>query len=85
VQDIAWYIPPPGRFPGATNANGVADAAGNMLVWNSQAAYNFTRTGAWNEYEAMFYNATLINENWQGMYSSQSNGSYAMGFRCAHD
>jgi len=80
VQDVAWYISPPGRFPAGNNANGVADAAGNMLVWNSQAAYYFTWTGSWDDHDA-----TLANSYWPAIGAETPNGYFAIGFRCAHD
>ncbi|MCL2779034.1 MAG: hypothetical protein FWD73_13615 [Polyangiaceae bacterium] len=79
LRDVAWQIPPPGRFPGATNANGVADAVGNMLPWNSDKPYYFTWTGSWDD-----HNRSLANGIWTGV-SSQSNGYFAIGIRCAHD
>jgi hypothetical protein len=80
LRDVAWQIPPPGRFPGATNANGVADAVGNMLPWNSYKPYQFTWTGSWDD-----HSRTLDNSNWKSMFSGTPNGYFAIGIRCAHD
>ncbi|MCL2779035.1 MAG: hypothetical protein FWD73_13620 [Polyangiaceae bacterium] len=79
-RDIAWMIAPPGRFPGASNANGVADAAGDMLVWNSYGPSWFTWTGSWDDHDA-----TLANNYWPAIGAEAPNGYFAIGFRCAHD
>jgi hypothetical protein len=80
VRDIAWYISPPGRFPLGNNANGVADASGDLLVWISNAEYDFTWTQSWEN-----HGKSLVAQSWKTAWPGEPNGYYAIGIRCAHD
>jgi len=79
VQNISWFISPPGRFPAGANANGV-DIAGNLLHWSNDSEYNFVWTFSWER-----HGASLSSQNWKNAWPGEPNGYYAIGFRCAHD
>jgi formylglycine-generating enzyme required for sulfatase activity len=82
VQDITWFIAPPGRRPLGANANGVNDMAGNLLHWVNDAEYDFTWTMSWEEHPK---NLTATKWTAATLFPGQPNGYYAIGFRCAHD
>ena len=81
VQDIAWFVSPPGRFPSGANANGVQDIAGDLLHWVSNGEYLFTWTMSWER-----HNKNLGTTNWSTGVTGggQPNGYYGIGLRCAY-
>lgn len=80
VQDITWYVAPPGRFPEGRNANGVQDMAGILLHYINDAEYNFTWTASWER-----HGINLGATSWKVQAPEAPNGYYGLGFRCAHD
>jgi formylglycine-generating enzyme required for sulfatase activity len=80
VQDIAWYISPPGRFPGGANANGAQDMAGNLMHWTNDGEYKFAWTGTWEQ-----HGGDASAGDWKASAAEAPNGYYGLGFRCAHD
>lgn len=80
IQDITWHVSPPGRFPDGVNENGAQDMAGNLLHWHNDAEYNFTWTSSWEN-----HNKNLGTTSWYTQTNGQqTNGYYAIGFRCAY-
>jgi hypothetical protein len=80
VQDVTWFISPPGRFPLGANANGVQDIAGDLLHWTNDGEYFFTWTESWERHGK----SIAANSNWKTDWPGQPNGYYAIGLRCAH-
>ena len=80
VQDIAWYVAAPGRHPLGANANGVQDAAGNLLQWVGNIEYGFTWTVSWEN-----HGKSLGTTSWKTQAPEAPNGYYGIGFRCVHD
>ena len=80
VQDIAWYVSPPGRHPTGANANGAQDMAGDLLHWINNAEYNFTWTVSWEN-----HGKSLGTTSWKVQAPEAPNGYYGLGFRCAYD
>ncbi|AKV04453.1 Tryptophan synthase alpha chain [Labilithrix luteola] len=80
VRDIAWYVSPPGRFPGGLNKNGV-EVAGNLLHWTNNAEYQFLWTISWEQHG----NTSPSTQDWKSAWPGEPNGYYALGGRCAYD
>ena len=80
VQDITWYVAPPGRHPLGANANGAQDVAGNLLHYVNNIEYGFTWTVSWEN-----HGKSLGTTSWKTQAPEAPNGYYGIGFRCAHD
>jgi hypothetical protein len=78
LNDIAWYVAPPGRHPEGRNANGVEDIAGNLLHYIDDSEYAFTWTASWER-----HGVSLVSTSWKNQAPEAPNGYYALGFRCA--
>ena len=83
VQDITWYVSPPGRYPTGANANGVQDIAGDLLHWVGDNEYGFTWTVSWENHGKNLTNNPP--QSWKDAWTGEPNGYYGIGFRCAHD
>lgn len=82
VQDITWYVSPPGRFPTGANANGVQDIAGDLLHWTDNGEYLFTWTMSWENHAKNL--APTPPQNWKTAWPGEPNGYYGIGLRCVH-
>ncbi|MCL2723380.1 MAG: hypothetical protein FWD69_02990 [Polyangiaceae bacterium] len=76
VFDVSWYVSPPGRFAPGNNWNGVADAAGGLLVWDNNTPRGFVWTGDWDNH---------ASSDAPDIWGYEPNGYFSIGIRCAHD
>lgn len=51
-SEVSFFIAPPGRFPKGNNEAGIADAAGNLLEWVTDAPRQFVWKGDFEEHAA---------------------------------